>query len=309
MPTKKRKYIFQAENDRRVKQWHFSFNRLLAKTIVITILGGGLLFYSADLLTGMLYKTKLTEIQNNYSDLSSTIINLQNRLNLLNSQIEIIEEKDKAVRTYADLPQIDENIRELGIGGVVLSEKSGIDHLIPKYESAVVILESNIDVLARKVKLELSSYEDIYKKVQENADRIRFIPTIPPIEDGYLNKGFGYRQDPFTKTKRFHYGQDITANIGTPIIAPADGIIESAKHDVGGFGKAIKIIHGSSGYTTFFAHMSKFNVRSGDKVRRGDIIGHSGNTGRSTGPHLHYEVHYHGKPHNPLDYFFSGNMN
>ena len=77
---------------------------------------------------------------------------------------------------------------------------------------------------------------------------------------------------------------------------------------MGGFGKSLKIDHGS-GYTTFYAHLSKFNAERGKKIKRGDIIGYVGNTGRSTGPHLHYEVHYYGKPQNPLDYFFSGYMN
>ena len=96
-------------------------------------------------------------------------------------------------------------------------------------------------------------------------------------------------------------------NTGTPIYAPADGIIKSARY-MGGFGKSLKIDHGL-GYTTFFAHLSKFNTKRGNKIKRGDIIGYVGNTGRSTGPHMHYEVHYYGKPQNPLDYFFSGYMN
>ncbi len=122
-----------------------------------------------------------------------------------------------------------------------------------------------------------------------------------------MNAGFGYRTDPFDRVSRFHYGQDITVNNGTPIYAPADGTIKVARY-MGGFGKSIKIDHGY-GYTTFYAHLSKFNIKSNQKIKRGDIVGYTGNTGRSTGPHLHYEVHYYGKPQNPLDYFFSGYMN
>jgi len=165
----------------------------------------------------------------------------------------------------------------------------------------------DIDALTRKVKLELSSYEDIYDKVQENSVRIKSIPTIRPINGGYLNAGFGYRIDPFDRVNRFHYGQDITVNTGTPIYAPADGVVKIARY-MGGFGKSLKIDHGF-GYTTFYAHLSKFNIERGKQIKRGDIIGYVGNTGRSTGSHLHYEVHYYGKPQNPLDYFFSGYMN
>ena len=307
MPQKKHNYIFQAESDRRVKQWHFSLERLLVRIGVLSIIASAGFYFSADWLTNILYKTKLTEMQHNYSNLSSTVMNLQSRVENLNSQISLIEEKDKAVRTYADLPEIDESIRELGVGGVTITENTKIDNLLPDFTSTITSLEIDIDALTRKVKLELSSYEDIYDKVQENSDRIKSIPTIRPVNGGYLNAGFGYRTDPFDRVNRFHYGQDITVNNGTPIYAPADGTIKIARY-MGGFGKSIKIDHGY-GYATFYAHLSKFNIKSNQKIKRGDIIGYTGNTGRSTGPHLHYEVHYYGKPQNPLDYFFSGYMN
>ncbi len=307
MLQKKHKFIFQAESDRRVRQWHFSLERLLVRIGVLAVIASAAFYFSADWLTGILYNTKLTEMQHNYSNLSSTVINLQNRVETLNSQISLIEEKDKAVRTYADLPQIDESVRELGIGGVLVNKNTKIDNLLPNFASTITSLELDIDALTRKVKLELSSYEDIYDKVQENSDRLKSIPTIRPVNGGYLNAGFGYRTDPFDRVNRFHYGQDITVNIGAPIHAPADGVVKIARY-MGGFGKSVKINHGF-GYTTFYAHLSKFNVKSGKRIKRGDIIGYSGNTGRSTGPHLHYEVHYYGKPQNPLDYFFSGYMN
>ncbi len=307
MPQKNHKFIFQAESDRRVRQWHFSLERLLVRLGVLTVIVGAALYFSADWLTNILYSTKLTEMQRNYSDLSSTVVNLHNRVETLNLQMSLIEEKDKAVRTYADLPEIDESVRELGIGGVVVNENSKIDNLLPDFTSTITSLEMDIDALTRKVKLELSSYEDIYDKVLENSDRIKSIPTIRPVNGGYLNAGFGYRADPFDRVKRFHYGQDITVNNRTPIYAPADGIVKSARY-MGGFGKSLKIDHGF-GYTTFYAHLSKFNIERGKQIKRGDLIGFSGNTGRSTGPHLHYEVHYYGKPQNPLDYFFSGYMN
>ncbi|MEE8341305.1 MAG: peptidoglycan DD-metalloendopeptidase family protein [Candidatus Neomarinimicrobiota bacterium] len=307
MPKKKHNFIFQAESDRRVKQWHFSLERLLVRIGVLTIIISAAVFFSADWLTGILYKTKLTDMQNNYSELSSTVINLANRVENLNSQMTLIEDKDKAVRTYVDLPEIDESVRELGIGGVQTNKNAKIEYLLPDFSSSITSLEMDIDALTRKVKLELSSYADIYDKVKENSDRLKSIPTIRPVNGGYMNAGFGYRPDPFDRVNRFHYGQDITVNKNSPVYAPADGVVKRARY-MGGFGKSIKIDHGY-GYTTFYAHLLKFNVKSGNRIKRGDLIGYSGNTGRSTGPHLHYEVHYYGKPQNPLDYFFSGYMN
>ena len=168
------------------------------------------------------------------------------------------------------LPEIDENVRELGIGGVLVNTNPNIDNLLPNLNPSITSLEMDIDALTRKVKLELSSYEEIYDKVQENSDRLQSIPSIRPVNGGYLNAGFGYRIDPFDKVNRFHYGQDITVNKNTPIYAPADGVVKIVRY-MGGFGKAIKVDHGF-GYTTFYAHLSKFNVKSGQRIKRGDII-------------------------------------
>ena len=151
--------------------------------------------------------------------------------------------------------------------------------------------------------LELSSYASIYDKVRDDIQRITHIPSIRPLNGGYMNSSFGYRNDPIDGVMRFHQGQDITVSTGTPIYAPADGTVKRAYY-VGGFGNHIKLDHGF-GYTTILAHMSKLYVKYGQKVNRGDIIGLSGNTGRSTAPHLHYEIHYYGTPQNPLDYFFT----
>jgi murein DD-endopeptidase MepM/ murein hydrolase activator NlpD len=164
----------------------------------------------------------------------------------------------------------------------------------------------DVEKLSREVNFEMKSYKSIYDEVQKNIHRIIRIPSIRPVEGGYLNSTFGYRNDPIDNVKRFHHGQDITVKSGSPVFAPADGEIKRAYY-VGGFGNHIKIDHGL-GYTTLFAHLSKLNVKHGQQVKRGDIIGLSGNTGRSTAPHLHYEIHYNGKPQNPLDYFFSENL-
>jgi murein DD-endopeptidase MepM/ murein hydrolase activator NlpD len=215
----------------------------------------------------------------------------------------IIEEKDKAIRTYAGMPEIDQDIRKLGIGGRSLESNIFSDNLAPAVNKELSILEMDVGRLSREVNLELTSYKSIYEKVQEDIQRITKIPSIRPVDGGYLNSSYGYRIDPIDNVRRLHQGQDITIPIGTPIYAPADGVVKRAYY-VGGFGNHIKIDHGS-GYTTLFAHLSKLKVKYGEVVKRGDIIGLTGNTGRSTAPHLHYEIHYYGTPQNPLDYFFT----
>ena len=298
-----RKYILHSESDDLVNQWHFSNAKILALVTVSLIILGSFLLVGADYVSKVLYDKRLKEFKANYSSVVSNIDKIQSRLKELDQQIIDIEEKDKAVRTYAGMPEVDKDIRKLGIGGVTLKKPNVLDNLAPAVSKEISQLHLDIEKLSRQVNFELVSYEKIYDRVKGDIDRIRHIPSIRPVSGGFLNSSFGYRQDPIDDIRRFHQGQDITVPTGTPIFAPADGVVKRAYY-IGGFGNHIKLKH-SSGYSTTYAHLSKIFVRHGQKIKRGDIIGETGNTGRSTAPHLHYEVHYRGTPKNPLDYFFT----
>ena len=135
------------------------------------------------------------------------------------------------------------------------------------------------------------------------------IPAIQPVKNENLKSmvsGFGYRTDPFTKTRKMHEGMDFTAKTGTPIYATGDGVVARADNTASGFGNHIVIRHGY-GYETLYAHLSKYKCRAGQRIKRGDIIGYVGSTGRSEGPHLHYEVHKNGRVVNPLNFYY-GNI-
>ena len=298
-----RKYILHSESDNLVNQWHFSNAKILALVSVTLIILGSFLLIGADYVSKVLYDKRLKEFKANYSSVISNIDKIQSRLKELDQQILDIEEKDKAVRTYAGMPEVDKDIRKLGIGGVTLKKPIVLDNLAPAVSKEISQLHLDIEKLSRQVNFELVSYEKIYDRVKGDIDRIRHIPSIRPVSGGFLNSSFGYRQDPIDDIRRFHQGQDITVPTGTPIFSPADGVVKRAYY-IGGFGNHIKLKH-TSGYSTTYAHLSKIFVRHGQKIKRGDIIGETGNTGRSTAPHLHYEVHYRGTPKNPLDYFFT----
>ncbi|SUZ63552.1 uncharacterized protein METZ01_LOCUS16406 [marine metagenome] len=298
------RYAFISYDDENGTQWDFSKRQLLIVVFLcVSIVGTGL-FFATDYLTKILYQTKLKNLKRDYSQLSLTLSKLHQQMDLLSTHVINIEEKDRALRTYANMPQIDKDVRKLGIGGMEVVKPVKVENQLSDPASKLIDLEMNVDNLTRKVKLELASYSNIYNKVIKESDRLQSIPSIRPVNGGYINSGFGYRNDPFTSKPRFHYGQDITVSSGTNIYAPSDGVVKYAARQ-GGFGKVIKLDHGY-GYRTIFAHLSKFYVKWGQKVKRGDLIGKSGNTGRSAGPHLHYEVHRNGVPQNPLDYFFSG---
>ena len=298
-----KKYILHTETDNHINQWHFSNLKIISLLLIVIIIFGSFLLIGADYISTVLYEKRLREFKANYNSVASNIEDIHIRLKELDVQLIEIEEKDRAVRIYAGMPSIDKDIRKLGIGGFVSNETSDFNNLAPAINKEISNLQLDIERLSRQVNFELSSYESIYEKVKTDIDRIRHIPSIRPVEGGYLNSSFGYRQDPIENVRRFHQGQDFSVPTGSPIYAPADGVVKRAYY-IGGFGNHIKLEH-SSGYSTTFAHLSKIFVRHGQKINRGEIIGESGNTGRSTAPHLHYEVHYHGNPKNPLDYFFT----
>ena len=298
-----RKYILHTESENEVNQWHFSNAKILTLVLISLIVLGSFLLIGADYVSKLLYDKRLKEFKANYSAVILNIDVIQSRLKELDQQILDIEEKDKAVRTYAGMPEVDKDIRKLGIGGETLKEPHVLDNLAPAVSKEISELHLDIERLSRQVNFELASYETIYDRVKSDINRIRHIPSIRPVSGGFLNSSFGYRQDPIDNVRRFHQGQDITVPSGAPIFSPADGVVKRVYY-IGGFGNHIKLKH-SSGYSTTFAHLSKIFVRHGQKIKRGTIIGETGNTGRSTAPHLHYEVHYRGTPKNPLDYFFT----
>jgi murein DD-endopeptidase MepM/ murein hydrolase activator NlpD len=144
--------------------------------------------------------------------------------------------------------------------------------------------------------------DNLDEALQDHRDRLDTTPTLLPTS-GWISSGFNYRRDPFTNQRTWHNGIDVSSLVGTPIVAPANGVVSFRGHQ-GGFGKMLELTHGE-GLVTRYAHLSRYNVSKGQRVKRGEVIGYVGNTGRSTAPHLHYEVHKDGKAVNPMKYIFS----
>ena len=236
--------------------------------------------------------------------MSATLNDLNSELTLLNTKIEVLEKQDEELRKFSGLPIIDSDIREVGIGGARIKDSFDFTYFSEKMDPELYNIENNIDALKRKVKLELNSFNEIYQKILENKEKLKHIPSIKPVIEGYLNSGYGYRKDPIDGIRRFHDGQDFSVFSGALIKSPANGIVKRTGYR-GGYGKYIIIDHGF-GFETKYLHLSKIKVKKGQSVERGELIGETGNTGRSTAPHLHYEVILNGTPQNPLNYFFNG---
>jgi murein DD-endopeptidase MepM/ murein hydrolase activator NlpD len=166
-----------------------------------------------------------------------------------------------------------------------------------------------VDVLTKELAIQSKSLDQILVLAKAKEKFLTAIPAIQPVKNEDLKRmasGFGYRSDPFTKARKMHNGMDFTAATGTPIFATGDGVVARADNTASGFGNHVVVNHGY-GYESLYAHMNKYNCRPGQRVKRGDIIGFVGSTGRSQGPHCHYEVHKDGAVVNPLNFYY-GNI-
>ena len=209
-------------------------------------------------------------------------LGLWNKLKANPEPINKIEISD----TINQSPLIFENINE-EMGNVILNR----DLLV---EAKQFLLKKNI--LIENVNIEIS-------KIKSNEKMYSHIPSISPVK-GYIGSGYGYRTDPIDGKRRMHSGLDFAVNLNTDVLATGDGVVTKAQYD-SGWGRYVKIDHGY-GYETVYAHLYKIKVKKGQKVKRGDIVGKSGNSGRAAGFHLHYEVHKNNKTIDPKKYFFTG---
>lgn len=243
---------------------------------------------------------------------------LKREIDQMNLQFEILNrDMEKVEKVLTHLQQTDDNLyrtifeaepiatslREGGIGGVNRYEE------LEGYDNSRIVIETaeRLDKIRKKVYVQSKSFDALIALASEKEEMLRRIPAIMPISNKDLKRtasGWGYRIHPIYKIRKFHYGMDFTAPTGTEIYATGDGVIKRVISSKRGLGKHIEIDHGY-GYTTTYAHMNRFNVQQGQKVKRGDVIGFVGTTGLSTAPHLHYEIALNGKKVDPANYYFN----
>lgn len=241
---------------------------------------------------------KLQELQETNARLHHQLELLSSQLDSLSARLDSVFMRDVAIRTLAGLKVPPKEVRAMGVGGTEITPPEPME---PKVKE----IHTDLDRLLRFARFERKSLEEVYRKLQTDEELRRRTPSILPAQ-GVMTSGFGFRPDPFTGERRFHEGLDIAAPVGTPVIAPADGIVKRVGYDRG-YGRFIEIDHGY-GISTLYAHLSETLVHLGQKVKRGEIIGRVGNTGRSTAPHLHYEVRLFGKAKNPRRYIITSKV-
>ncbi|MFO8086561.1 MAG: M23 family metallopeptidase [Bacteroidales bacterium] len=237
-----------------------------------------------------------------HSELKYNMMN--ERLEQMAHVLSDLENRDDDIyRVIFEAEPIPDAQRKAGFGGAERYKD------LQGYNNSELLTQTakRLDRISRRLYVQSKSFDDIVKLARNKDDMLKHIPAIQPLNNKDLTRiasGFGYRIHPIYKTLKMHEGMDFTAPTGTPIFATGDGRVVRPGKSMSGYGKFVKIDH-NFGYKTIYAHLSKVIVRPGQRVKRGDIIGYVGNTGLSTGPHLHYEVHKNDKPVNPVHFFYN----
>ncbi len=296
-------------------KYYFNTSSLKYEKVVVSI-RRRLLRVLGFLATAVVFSVIIVIIAYSYLD-SPKEKQLRREVSELTLQYEILEQRfDQATRILRDIERRDDNIyrvifeaepipetvREAGFGGINKYRE------LEGYENSDLLVNAamKLDKLEKQLYIQSKSFDEIFKLAKNKNVMLASIPGIQPVKttQSTIASGFGYRIHPIYKTSMMHTGMDFTAPIGTPIYATGNGLVESVEYNGRGYGNNIIVNHGF-GYKTLYGHMSRFNVRNGQRINRGDIIGFVGNTGSSTGPHVHYEVIRNGNKINPINFFYN----
>ena len=222
------------------------------------------------------------------------------RMDGLRTKLTALSDEGNHLRLLVDLPRLDMDTREAGIGGTDDRVDFGITGSVNRMLND---LRMNVTKAEKELQLQRTSYREAVSKYDENKEMYPCVPAIKPMEGFYSMNGYGMRYHPVFHQMLFHEGLDIANDVGTPVYATGDGVVENAGRTSAGLGVMIVLNHGY-GYATVYGHLDRVLVRSGERVKRGALVARCGRTGIVTGPHLHYEVRLHGVLQNPVDYFF-----
>jgi murein DD-endopeptidase MepM/ murein hydrolase activator NlpD len=277
-----------------------------ALLIFVTILIGSLFAFS--LFTGLREVSKSID-RSRLASLSQENESLRAELDRLTVKVASLEGDmnehvvfEERLRVMADLEPIDKDVWEVGIGG----PEVGYGPEDSPMGERISLMDSDIDKLLRQMKLQRHSFDEIYEELRQKTEDLKCIPSLRPVDGGFVSSGFGKRTDPFTKRISRHEGVDFQTRSGAKVYATADGVVTMSKYRRG-YGYTVEIDHGN-GMITRYAHNAKNLVRVGKRVERGDVIAYVGNSGRSTAPHLHYEVRISGVAQNPLKYILPSDV-
>ncbi len=273
---------------------------LLAATVVLTLV------FAAVITDYFLVKNQVTELVGmrlKTRQQKQQLITFAKTINDLQSEMNRLRHFDTKLRVMADLDGVIYPEQFMGIGGENPEPFNPMETEISFQDKALIDnMTRGLTRLMTEATIQERSFQELVEYLEDQKSLLASTPSIWPVR-GWKTSGFGYRTSPFTGRREMHKGVDVATRTGTPIIAPADGIVIFAGRE-GGFGNMVVLDHGY-GLATKYAHNSEIDVKRGQKVDRGDVIAKVGNTGRSTGPHLHYEVLVNGVAINPMRYILN----
>ncbi len=280
------------------KKVEFTFTRAKAKALLAGLVASFLLFNGVTgfLATRFVSDSDKAQLEAENQALKEQLAKFDTKIESVEEKLSTLAETDNMLRLMADLPLLSADVRQVGVGGAAEILPPG--PMLPEAQELGQILNK----LDRELELQKTSFREIHSKLEQNAKLLEHLPTLRPCDSGYFSSGFGVRHDPFTKKATHHDGLDISAPRGTPVMSTAAGTVIYAGRYYN-YGQFIVVDHGG-GYQTAYGHLHKVMVRKGQKVAKGVVIGQVGSTGRSTAPHLHYEVRVNGVAVNPMDYVF-----
>lgn len=298
------RYYYDSEtlSYRRVEQKKGRKLRIIALSVAGMFLGGFLLLVLYLNLPQVRTPRELS-LERELANMQLQYELIDKKLDQLQVVLAEIEDRDNTLyRTYFETNPIPEEQRRAGFGGVNrYQDLEGFDN-----SKLIINTTRKLDILTKQLVIQSRSLDEIVNLAANQEKLLAAIPAIQPVRNEDLTRiasGYGYRIDPFTKARKFHYGMDFTAPRGTPIYATGDGKVIRADNRASGYGNHVVIDHGY-GYKSLYGHMYKFNVKVGQRVQRGEVIGFVGNTGRSSGPHVHYEVFKDDERINPMNFYY-----
>lgn len=301
----KTKYYYDSEtlSFKKIKRAKWRKIKVVSLFLVASMLFGILfviILYNMEFMytpREMKQKREIKEYQTQYAILNKKMEQLEEVL------AHISERDNNLYRAYFELSPISDEQRKSGFGGVNRYE------YLENFNNSKLLINTTkrMDIIQKQLAIQSKSLDEIATIAKERERLLSSVPAIQPVQNKHLTRmasGYGWRNDPFTKVRKFHYGMDFTAPTGTPVYASGDGVVTRADNASAGYGEHIRIDHGF-GYESLYAHLSKYNVRVGQKVKRGEVIGYVGSTGRSEAPHLHYEIRKDGVHMNPINFYYA----
>ena len=265
-------------------------------------------FYAVGFRDGSSWVPGGSRLQHENRALRSEISRLDDRVGNLRAEMDDVYQTRNLMATVLGLPVMSAETYAAGVGGRAISYGDDVELTVPAATRALPLsgteafrrLGAELDLLRRQAGIQKLGYQALLDTLAARQEIRDAVPSIRPVDIGWLSSRFGFRPDPFTGKQKFHRGLDFSVPVGTPVRATADGVVVAVQQQRG-LGNVIKIAHGND-VMTLYAHLDEVRAAKGDRVVRGQTIATSGNSGRSTAPHLHYEIRLGDRPVNALAY-------